>query len=798
MNNSIHQFQKVMAPKAEKASTKAQRVSEQPKGEARDSVSISETRSKASSVEPKLPALHVSLRVPLSMVGQLAESALIMVPEEQIQGDQWVGKKEDGFEPRVLDATFTKDIQKSTDEASILPNAVGRSLLNDELQESDFLVLDRGITRQGQSLKEAVDDYQEPWILHKGEDAHLTVSLDLNQEQRDRISGKRIAFVSGDEKDKGYAPDYYNPIWGLEGVSESEVPLLEMRRRDGLLYQQDPTVAEWDAEDRAIAQSATVKNGEETFQLEITQAAVKALNASDVGLDFQNGLLVKGGEYVDTVSSAEDYLQATGQEPPVPWLARTPKNQLFAIPTKRLVLGFEDGKLTTELPQGGDVVGTMVPEANKEYTVGEHTGQPVKLRFDQRAVDFFKSHGMRFDLENACLVRKDGRVDTLDDRANLFGGHEEQKALLAGQKIPPTESPWSFNVPRSPGIHGKAREIRFEGEGDSVGMVFFDERGKRSEVESERPADDRMGLRLPFEVKRTNRHTSIMDSLGDWQTPTATELSGIQPRLAEKPYSRISFEAPNHESLQLAIETFEYLLGDRAREERVIDREALKDYMDTVRRVMSTMGEPSEEPAVLLQRYGKAVEHPEAMRIGEKLLGETSEGMSGVELNAKIGEKILRASPVKITVVPDNVPAEAYIQGSDFVKGAAKDGGPGMFICEAPFSRDDGELPTQHLYIYESLLKDEKTRNTVYVHELMHLYEASLYTPEEQDENNRSYSESSEFQSVYGANRLEYLPTLSEEFQGAHGSDGPAWVKSKHPKVYRLLSRLTRTDPATA
>ena len=96
----------------------------------------------------------------------------------------------------------------------------------------------------------------------------------------------------------------------------------------------------------------------------------------------------------------------------------------------------------------------------------------------------------------------------------------------------------------------------------------------------------------------------------------------------------------------------------------------------------------------------------------------------------------------------------------------------------------------------DQILQTEQGVKAVLTHELLHVFENLIANPKETQQIEQGFQNATEFQSLYGSSRDEYLTTVGEEFFSTHGADGPTWVKEKHEPVYELLSKLTGLDPA--
>ena len=159
------------------------------------------------------------------------------------------------------------------------------------------------------------------------------------------------------------------------------------------------------------------------------------------------------------------------------------------------------------------------------------------------------------------------------------------------------------------------------------------------------------------------------------------------------------------------------------------------------------------------------------------------------------------ASPLEIIVIPrDKTALDCVEVKRESSKQQLSRAGRAYFLRSNPFayraeSRAD-DLPAQRLFIGQEILQSEQGIKAVLLHEMLHVFEHLYANPEESRQIEESFQQATEFQSLYGSSRDEYITTVGEEFFATHGADGPSWSKEHHRPVYDLLSQLTGTDPA--
>ena len=183
-----------------------------------------------------------------------------------------------------------------------------------------------------------------------------------------------------------------------------------------------------------------------------------------------------------------------------------------------------------------------------------------------------------------------------------------------------------------------------------------------------------------------------------------------------------------------------------------------------------------------------------------ELLGRDWQGQESGELAGDINNAIKRTSPVEITIVPRGAALEPYLNEKEENLAKSSRGEMAAFVMQPKiqFLDDVKDMGPTKIFVAEELL-DTPESKVALAHELLHGFEDVYASDDELDTIKSCYDKACrderEFPCHYGALKGEFLTTMGEEFLSLHGDDGPQWVKSEHPEMYKLLSNLTGLDP---
>jgi hypothetical protein len=414
-----------------------------------------------------------------------------------------------------------------------------------------------------------------------------------------------------------------------------------------------------------------------------------------------------------------------------------------------------------------------------------NSGTPVTVEFDAKAAAFLRSVDHKVDLDSARLVSPDGTARSLDSRVSPEPSNAERYAVVSGEKLAEAE-PWTFRLPGMPGgVFGKPQAVRFVGRETGLGVEFLDADGKPV---SARTSDDFQGFRTDTKVLRRDRYATL-DKI--FPEVTSEQNEGAE-FLREEPFPGIRFQAPSKQTMEIAMASFQTVLGKSAAERaETVDLAKLESFEKVFQGVLEAEKQQSEEVDGFAA-LNRAAGVPAGAEALEAILGPGAEGLGSGQLLQAVRDKLLRACPLEIVVVPKGKTAADCVEPhlAERLQGA----GRAYFFTMDPLAHraqtGSKDLPAQRLFIGEEVLEDETAVKVVLMHELLHVFEHRYATTEEQQQIQTSFAEAKEFQSLYGSSPFEYLPTVAEEFLGAHGPEGPDWVKKHHPKVHQLLSRL--------
>lgn len=436
----------------------------------------------------------------------------------------------------------------------------------------------------------------------------------------------------------------------------------------------------------------------------------------------------------------------------------------------------------------------LQPQAGEVYQANQDQPRPIALSFDDAAAQFVKNANLQVDLENAQLLTEDGRRIPLDGRIANADDLASGYAVQGGHKLEPGAEPWQFRVPGTPpGIFGKPFGVLLAGGEQGLAMKFLDAQGQI--IDRSAPGlDDTQGMRVDIPVFRTNRRTTLGKVAS--HVPNGTGLLGpASLPFTETGFRNVTLRAPSKESLGVAKEAFGKLLGS-LNDERApsVDLNQLKVYENHFQQILEAeVQKGGEIDGMALMRT--AVEVPEARQALSNIVGSGAESLSHGELLQAAGEKVQRACPLEIVVIPkDKSAADCVEVADDEERQRLEQAGRAWFqTTDALVQRaqtSSNELPVQRLFVGEEILQSEQGVKAVLIHELLHVFEQRYASPDELTQISESFAQAREFQSLYGSSRDEYLTTVSEEFQAAHGADGPAWVEREHPQMFTLLSNL--------
>lgn len=442
------------------------------------------------------------------------------------------------------------------------------------------------------------------------------------------------------------------------------------------------------------------------------------------------------------------------------------------------------------------------PELGREYQANQSLPRDITLSFDERAIAFFENSGLKIDLEEAQIVTQDGRRMPLDHRATSLQDPRENYAVESGFKLAPEAEPWQFRVPGIPSqVFGKPHGVHIVGADSGLSLQFVDSTGHIIARETaHEDFDDFQGMRVQTKVFRRNRQSTLGQLAS--HRPSSSQPGPANLPHVDRSIPNVTFRSPTQVGLDTARSAFEKLLGSLVRQRtESFDLKKFEVYERQVQQIIEEelKGGGDVDGFAAMQ---KAMHFPIACHAMEELHGPGAEHLAKDELLDRVAQKMMKACPLEIVVIPRGKTALDCVEVErESTKQQLERAGRAYFLRSNPFAyrseTGSKDLPTQRLFVGEEIIETEQGVKAVLMHELLHVYEHLYATPEETQEIEKSFHQASEFQSLYGANRDEYLTTLGEEFLGTHGPDGPEWVKTHHRPVYDLLQTLVSTDETT-
>lgn len=437
----------------------------------------------------------------------------------------------------------------------------------------------------------------------------------------------------------------------------------------------------------------------------------------------------------------------------------------------------------------------IVPEAGRDYQVHQSSSRPIRLSFDQRAIAFFRNGNLKFDLEQAQIETSDGRRVPVDHRVGPNQSPRDKYAVEAGFKLSSEAEPWQFRVPGIPSqVFGKPHGVRLEGADQGFTLKFLDAEGEPIDrATAATQFDDFQGMRVDTPVFRRDRQRTLGQLAS--QTPAPKDSGPASLPFTEEVFEKVRFRSPTQAALDTVKGAFQKLLGPVVEKRAgTLDLEKLKLYEDEVQSIISKEVQAGRDVDGFAAMR-KALDEPTALQAMQELYGPGSEVLDKEQLLHAVAKKAMRACPLEVVVIPRDKSALDCVETErPSTQEQLKRAGRAYFLQVNPFAYrlETGaeKLPSQRLFIGEEILETEQGVKAVLMHEMLHVFEHLYANDQETQQIESGFQGAKEFQSLYGANRDEYLTTVGEEFLATHGPDGPDWVRREHQPVYQLLSKL--------
>lgn len=221
----------------------------------------------------------------------------------------------------------------------------------------------------------------------------------------------------------------------------------------------------------------------------------------------------------------------------------------------------------------------------------------------------------------------------------------------------------------------------------------------------------------------------------------------------------VRFEAENAELLEKAQILFERIVGPSAAKFPERERE-------------------------LLAEAGKLIEAP-------KNEAWTADDFDAVR-SMRLDELARALAPVQVIVVPKNkhysaMPQVAHIRKALQERGTLGDAA--TLVLQDPSGRGYQRLV---LIAEDDLLAGGRDAK----HELYHLLEDRYLSPDVVAQIDAAWARTVRkggiFARAYGMQREEFFTTMSEEYEGAHGEEGRAWLRSSQRELWGIFENLAR------
>ncbi|MGE0496035.1 MAG: hypothetical protein AB7S38_42920 [Vulcanimicrobiota bacterium] len=731
---------------------------------------------------PKTP-LHVLLRVPAAMVGGLNGMTLALVPEAEVKDGRWQSDKP-AWTPEVLDMAAPVD-QAPGRVPETRISAVTTDSLPENLQSAAGLIF-----HGPDGWREA--GAPEHLSVKSGQDLFLQATLTIPTEQMAAMEGMTVALLQG--PNHGLAPEVLSAQSLDHQLAPGTHSVLQTFCVDQTLQASDPEKA-WDqAQSRQVVSRKTVDLEGHPVEVELTRGALELLRQTfgpTTGIVFDQGLVAtpdpKGTQVHMALGHPTEYTRATGSSAK-PYALYCEKAERFGFPNQQLrIEATSEGKLDFVCPEGYRFEGTLTPEPDTPY-LAPMGGRDCPVIFNSAACEAIRANGYQFDPKAAVLIDKQGNLSALDGRSpKRLGLEETLRKMASGAPVPPgPDAPaWLFTVyPTVDPVMGHPAhglQVFVNDQGHlSVGPL-----GPDGQPLKPHELDDFKGMIPSVAALRSNRDKFMFDIMDELASARSSEPVNREAWPLDTSIPGITISAAGAASLETVREILEGVCGERMRGPRqTLGTDALSFVANCTRD-----GSPDLSQAT---SYSEVLESVSADKLREGLARVLGAGPDAPveELVKSASRARERGKPVEIVVIPKDAEVQAVF---DF---AQRDGIDASTLRLANFANHpSGKV---YLAIGEEFLSDPRGREMV-EHEFWHLFESHCATDKELDMLDAAYARTAEakgpFQSLYGSSRIEFLPTLEEEFSALHGPEGPGWLKQNHPDVYALLQSVTGKNP---
>lgn len=774
---------------------------------------------------PKLDQLHllsIALKVPFAAIGGAFHAVPVLLNENDAKDPNWSPKPGEPIIPvPILDVQVTLDAPEDKRPVALSVRDLDSKKLPPEVSQQPLVVSQFDKTRPGQNWHQAVQSAIRNQKANREGHAYINFTVGVDDAGLQALGEQAVGFapfervnVNNHTWQDGTAPIVRPDFVGANFLNEDQppdtLPQVEYLLVDKKAAEADFSSAITQARaERPIHKAKVTSNwgGQDvSFDVQVTDRFQRALNNSpSTNFDPQTGKLTSklpdGSTTIHDLTLSSHIGERMGQEVPN-WLVPAPTEEGVAMPLGRVVVDLDPATLrpSATCPDGYSYRGAEKIEAAKTYKalVPSKSGpREIDIRFSDVAAAQFSMGGLTFAKQDAVIYTPDGQKIPLDSRTH---GEVSEKTefLRAMAELRPTltsQSPaWTYEHYATPSQalyafpkHGLEIGMRENGTPvigrlDANGQVITEAK------------DDFFGLETLHRTRRHQRERRIGEALS-----AARNFDG-NPELSVPlnkwtVSDKVTINAPNEQSARQA-ETLTKLFLGAGRDNFQIDPEKVQAFKDRVQVKDIDSLTAKEATDLAVERLSKE----ENRREMAELLGRDWQGQESGELAGDINNAIKRTSPVEITIVPRGAALEPYLNEKEENLAKSSRGEMAAFVMQPKiqFLDDVKDMGPTKIFVAEELL-DTPESKVALAHELLHGFEDVYASDDELDTIKSCYDKACrderEFPCHYGALKGEFLTTMGEEFLSLHGDDGPQWVKSEHPEMYKLLSNLTGLDP---
>lgn len=400
------------------------------------------------------------------------------------------------------------------------------------------------------------------------------------------------------------------------------------------------------------------------------------------------------------------------------------------------------------------------PEAGKVYSATtQWRGQrvTVKVSFDQETANFLTERGFKLDVEKAALVR--------DGKSSPLGTSPGWAQPLGTLEMMAPDAPFA----NEPMLVTEYKVVMGGRQADGSANIAM------------APADMKTDLNI-FATHRDELPTDEATARQRMEPLGLTEEQLSRKQLA--PGVTVSGTSP--ESISRAERSIREVVG-RSLAGRGQQLQAYRTEIAKLNQLSEALVANVRSPAGLAKcifdiKAAVAPSDPSPWSVEEAM-------------NALIARKadleVIQSADVEIVVVPKGKHWTSMPQWAPRRDGSEPPESRG--VTTALIEEGPNEPRVKHVVFIPE--ENEGTQR----HELVHLTERLFLSSEDRAIVEQSWANAvanrGPFARPYGAQREEYLTTMSELFEGREGPAGVRWLKENVPEIYGVLSRVSGRTP---